>query len=109
MQDKHFIVADHLESSALLERFLADCEALSEEIQGESYSFTYVADTIAAIYYHREYNSAEEFISENRDFIDDERAEWVKYMWRTMDTLSEEQKANIVIESLTQMPAIAEF
>ncbi len=109
MSDKHFTVSDRLEPAALLERFLSECAALSDEIQGDKYSFTYVADTVAAIYYHREYESAEAFITENRDYIDEERAEWVKYMWRTMDSLTEEQKANIVIESLTQMPAIAEF
>ncbi len=109
MQDKHFSVPDFLEPAALLERFLSDCEALSDEMKDEKYSFTYVADTVAAIYYHREYESADAFIMENREYIDEERAEWVKYMWRTMDTLSEEQKASIVIESLTQMPAAAEF
>ncbi len=109
MSDKEFQISDFLESGALLERFLSDCEALSEELGGDKQVFTYVADTIAAIYYHREYPSSEEFIANNRDYIDEERAEWIKYMWRTMDSLTEEQKANIVIESLTQMPAAAEF
>jgi len=98
-------VSDTLEAGLLLERFLADCEALSQELEGDTYQFTYVADTVAAIYYHREYESATQFIEENKNFIDEERAEWVQYMWRTLDTMTDEQKANIVIESLTQMPA----
>jgi len=40
----------------------------------------------------------------NSEYIDDERGEWVKYMWRTLDSMSEEQKSDVVIESLTQIP-----
>jgi hypothetical protein len=103
-----FVVSDVLETGMLLERFLADCQALSDEYEGDVYSFTYVADTIAAIYYHREYGTAKDFLDENADYIDEERSEWVKYMWRTLDTMTEEQKANVVIESLTQLPVTAE-
>ena len=108
MKDK-FITSDYLDTGLLLERFLADCQALSEEIQGDTYSFTYVADTVAAIYYHREYESSSEFIEENRDYLDTERIEWVKYMWRTLDTMTDEQRANIVIESLTQLPVVLDL
>jgi len=103
-----FKVEDSLQPTFLLERFLSDCEALCNEIEGDAYSFTYVADTIAAVYYHREYDSAEQFIQENQDFIDDERAEWVQYMWRTLDSMTEEQKSNIVIESIGQMQTVQE-
>lgn len=108
MQERDFPIADCLDTALLLERFLADCESLSEEMEGDDYQFTYVADTVAAIYYHREYETAEQFIDENHEFMDEERAEWVRYMWRTLDTMTEEQKANIVIESLTQMPALTD-
>ncbi len=68
-------VYGYLDVGLLLERFLSDCQAMSEEMDEDSYSLTYVADTIAAIYYHREYESAEEFIQENADYLDSERRE----------------------------------
>jgi hypothetical protein len=103
MYDGDF-VKDFLEANNLLERFLSDCYRLSEEAGMNEFNYSYMADTIAAIYYHREYNSCEEFLSVNSDYIDDERQEWVKYMWRTLDSMSAEQRAEVVIESLTQIP-----
>ncbi len=105
MYDADFQVGDYLDPGLLLERFLSDCQALSDEMKGDDYSFSYMADTIAAIYYYREYNSCEEFIKENSEYIDEERSEWVKYMWRTLDTMTDEQRADVIIESLSQMPA----
>lgn len=105
MYEADFQVGDYLDPGLLLERFLSDCQALSDEMKGDDYSFSYMADTVAAIYYYREYNSCEEFINENADFIDEERSEWVKYMWRTLDTMTDEQRADVIIESLSQMPA----
>lgn len=106
---ENFKVGNFLDVGLLLERFLSDCQAISEEIEGDTYSFTYMADTVAAVYYHREYASAQEFIDENQDFIDEERSEWVKYMWKTLDSMTEEQKANIVIESLTQLSTVVDY
>jgi hypothetical protein len=103
MYDGDF-VKDFLEAGTLLERFLSDCHRLSEEAGMDEFHYSYMADTVAAIYYHREYSSCEEFLSVNADYIDDERKEWVKYMWRTLDSMSAEQRAEVVIESLTQIP-----
>jgi len=64
-----------------------------------------MADTIAAIYYYREYNSCQEFIQRNSEFIDDERRDWVTYMWRTLDSMTDVQRADVIIESLSQMHA----
>lgn len=106
MYEADFEVRDYLDPGILLERFLSDCQTLSEESAVDDYTFSYVADTIAAIYYYREYNSSDEFIQENLDCLDTERKEWVKYMWRTLDTMSDQQRADVVIESLTQLPAV---
>lgn len=105
MYEADFQVKDHLDPGGLLEKFLSDCQSISEETGTDDYTFSYVADTIAAIYYYREYNSSDEFIGENSDCLDDDRKEWVKYMWRTLDTMTDEQRADVVIESLTQLPA----
>lgn len=104
MYDGDIYVKDYLEPGALLERFLTDCQKLNDETAPDEFTYSYMADTIAAIYYHREYNSCADFLNINADYIDDERAEWVKYMWRTLDSMSEEQKSDVVIESLTQIP-----
>ncbi len=106
---EEFKISNYIDVGLLLERFLSDCQAISEEIDGDSYSYTYMADTVAAVYYHREYDSAIEFIEENKDFIDQERAEWVRYMWKTLDAMTEEQRANIVVESLSQLSAVADY
>jgi hypothetical protein len=103
MYDGDF-VKDFLEPAVLLERFLSDCQKMNEEAGMDEFNYSYMADTVAAIYYHREYNSSEEFLSVNAEYIDDEREEWVKYMWRTLDSMSNEQRAEVVIESLTQIP-----
>jgi hypothetical protein len=92
--------------SLLLERFLEDCQQATRNCDRENYSYSYMADTIAAIYYYREYNSCEEFLKANKEFLDEERCEWVKYMWRTLDTMSNQQRAELIIESLTQMPSL---
>lgn len=105
MYEAHFEVQDQMDPGLLLERFLSDCQALVDEVDADDYTYSYMADTIAAIYYYREYNSSEEFICENDSFLDDERREWVKYMWRTLDTMSDQQRAEVIIESLTQLPA----
>ena len=107
MYNENFATKDYLDPGALLERFLSDCQRLNESFGKEEFTYSYMADTIAAIYYHREYNSSEEFLSVNANHIDSDRAEWVKYMWRTLDSMSEEQKADVVIESLTQIPVIS--
>lgn len=104
MYEADFQVQDHLDPGLLLERFLSDCQALVDEVAVDDYTYSYMADTIAAIYYYREYNSAEEFIRENDAHLDDERREWVKYMWRTLATMSDKQRADVIIESLTQIP-----
>lgn len=101
-------MGDYLDVSLLLERFLSDCQAISEEIDGDAYSFTYIADTIAAIYYFREYDSADEFIQENKDFIDEERADWVRYMWKSLNSMKDEERSEFVIDSLTQISAVAD-
>lgn len=106
MYDGEYYVKDCIDPGVLLERFLSDCQSVSEKLDGDAYSFSYMADTIAAIYYHREYNSCDEFIGVNGQYLDQERSEWVKYMWRTLDTMTDEQRADVVIESLTQMPAL---
>lgn len=106
---KDFEVYDYLDTNLLLERFLSDCQAISEEIDGDSSSFTYVADTIAAVYYHREYDGSEDFITDNKDYIDEERAEWVRYMWKTLDSMDISQRSNIIIESLNQLSAVADY
>jgi hypothetical protein len=95
-----------INASLLLERFLADCQKTTELCDHDTYSYSYMADTIAAIYYYREYNSCEEFLKANKEFLDEERCEWVKYMWRTLDTMSHQQRAELIIESLTQMPSM---
>lgn len=105
MYEADFEVQDQLDPGLLLERFLSDCQAVVDRVEVDDYTYSYMADTIAAIYYYREYNSSEEFIRENDAFLDDERREWVKYMWRTLDTMDERQRADVVIESLTQIPA----
>ena len=105
MYEADFDVQDHLDPGLLLERFLSDCQSVVDKVEVDDYTYSYMADTIAAIYYYREYNSSDEFIQENDAFLDDERREWVKYMWRTLDTMSDGQRADVVIESLTQIPA----
>lgn len=107
--DQNFQISDSVNQALLLERFLADCQALSDEAPGDVYAFTYVADTVAAIYYYREYESVEAFIKENEEYLDEERVEWVRYMWRTLDTMTDEQRANIVIESLSQLPIVIDI
>jgi hypothetical protein len=104
-EGKHSI-GDCINPSLLLERFLTDCQEMTEKIECDSYSYSYMADTIAAIYYYREYRSCEEFLKANGEFLDQERCEWVKYMWRTLDTMSNEQRAELIIESLVQMPSL---
>ncbi len=104
MSRKEFQVGDYLEPNVLLERFLTDCQVISENMGGDDYTFSYVADTIAAIYYHREFASCEEFLRENTEHLDEDRTEWVKYMWRTLDTMTDAQRAEVVIESLAQIP-----
>ena len=106
MYEADFEVRDYIDPGILLERFLSDCQTFREESVKDDYTFSYVADTIAAIYYYREYNSSDEFIQENLDCLDTERKEWVKYMWRTLDTMSDQQRADVVIESLTQLPVV---
>ena len=106
---EEFKIPNYLDVDLLLERFLSDCQAISEEIDGDPQSFTYMADTIAAIYYYREYDNSSEFIDENHDYIDNDRAEWVRYMWKTLDSMSEEQRSNMVIESLNQLSSVADF
>jgi hypothetical protein len=106
MRNEDFSVGETVSSALLLERFLSDCQALAEESPDDPFSFTYVADTIAAIYYYREYSSIENFLSANGDQIDNERTEWVRYMWRTLDSMTEEQIANVIIESLTHLPVL---
>ena len=78
MYDGGFDVADQLDPGILLERFLSDCQRLSDDLGGDDFTFSYIADTIAAIYYYREYNSCNEFLSENAGYIDDDRSEGVK-------------------------------
>jgi hypothetical protein len=95
---------EFLDSSQLLEKFLLYCQVYGENTREEDYTYSYIADTIASIYYYRCYDSCEEFLFENADCIDSERAEWVKYMWRTLDSMTEEQRAEVVIESLNQLP-----
>lgn len=107
MYNEEFYVKDQLDSGVLLERFLSDCQKLNDDTGMDEFTYSYMADTIAAIYYHREYNSCDEFLSINADYIDEERGEWVKYMWKTLDSMSEEQKSDVVIESLTQIPVTA--
>jgi hypothetical protein len=97
---------DCINPSLLLERFLTDCQEMTEKIECDSYSYSYMADTIAAIYYYREYSSCAEFLKVNGEHLDQERCEWVKYMWRTLDTMSNEQRADLIIESLIQMPSL---
>lgn len=104
-----FKIGNNLDNGLLLERFLSDCQAISEEIEGDPHSFTYVADTIAAVYYFREYDSADDFIEENKDYIDEEREEWVRYMWKTLDSMDDVQRSNIVIESISQLSAVADY
>lgn len=105
MYDDGLRMKDHIDPGQLLEKFLSDCQRISDESTSDNYTIAYMADTVAAIYYYREYNSCEDFLYENQNQIDEERAEWVKYMWRTLDSMTESQRAEIVIESLTQIPA----
>lgn len=105
MYEADFTIQDHLDPGLLLERFLSDCQSIVDKVEVDGYTYSYMADTIAAIYYYREYNSSDEFIVENDNFLDEERREWVKYMWRTLDTMSDQQRADVIIESLTQIPA----
>lgn len=104
-QDFH--INEYLDTALLLERFLADCQALSEEFKGDLTSFAYTADTIAAVYYHREYDSAVEFIKENSEYIDKEREDWVRRIWKTLDQMDEEHKAELVIESLSHLNSVS--
>jgi hypothetical protein len=106
MLDGNFI-EDHLDPGVLLEQFLSYCQNYSEVNEVDDYTYSYIADTIASIYYYREYNSCEEFLVRNADQIDTDRAEWVQYMWRTLDSMTDEQRAEVVIESLTQMPELS--
>ncbi len=99
-----FQVSDYLDPNGILERFLTDCQSISEEIGGDDYTFSYIADTIAAIYYYRQYSSCEQFLQENAEHLDEDRTEWVKYMWRTLDSMTDAQRAEVVIESLAQIP-----
>ena len=103
MYDKHFHIESTLNQESLLERFLADCLALSEEIEGDTFNFTYVADTIAALYYYRAYDSLGHFLEENKPYIDSERASWAQYMWNTFDAMTEEERSDLIIESITQI------
>jgi hypothetical protein len=105
MYDGEFTVKDQIDPGHLLERFLSDCQRISDDIDSEDYTLAYMADTVAAIFYYREYNSCEDFLYQNQSHIDNERSEWVKYMWRTLDTMTDSQRADVVIESLSQMPA----
>lgn len=106
MRNEDLYVGETLSSGLLLERFLSDCQTLADECPNDPFSFTYVADTIAAIYYYREYSSLEDFLKENEGEIDEERSEWVRYMWRTLGSMTDEQIANVVIESLTHLPVL---
>ncbi len=106
MYENEFIVLDKVKVSDLLNRFLENCQELSER-STDDYTLSYVADTVAAIYYYREYDSCESFLQANTDAIDDERAEWVRYMWRTLNSMDDVQRAEVVIESLTQLPAVS--
>lgn len=106
MYEEKNSLGDSIKANLLLERFLSDCQTLTEKSKSDTYSYSYMADTIAAIYYYREYNSCEEFLKINGEYLDPERCEWVKYMWRTLDTMSNEQRAELIIESLVQMPTM---
>jgi hypothetical protein len=106
MYESEFTASDKIDSNALLGIFLEHCQNLVDD-GSDDYTLSYVADTVAAIYYYREFDSCEKFLQVNADAIDEERADWVKYMWRTLDSMDEFQRADVVIESLTQLPAIS--
>jgi hypothetical protein len=106
MLDGYF-AEDQLDPGVLLEKFLSYCQNYNEDNEVDDYTYSYIADTIASIYYYREYNSCEEFLVKNADQVDKDRAEWVQYMWRTLDSMSDEQRAEVVIESLAQMPELS--
>lgn len=103
-----FVVDDTINNGLLLDRFLHFCQEISAE-GTDDYTLSYVADTIAAIYYHREYSSAEEFIKVHEEAIDENRKEWVRYMWSTLDGMNEKQRAEIAIESITHLPSFSKL
>lgn len=104
MYRDEFQVGNYLDADILLERFLNDCQEMSDQLGTDDYTFSYVADTIAAIYYHRKYVDCSSFLMENRNYLDEDRIEWVRYMWRTLDAMTDAQRAEVVIESLAQIP-----
>lgn len=104
MYNDDFQVGNYLDIELLLERFLNDCQEMSSDFGTDDYTFSYVADTIAAIYYHRKYVNCFNFLTENKDHLDEDRIEWVRYMWRTLDAMTDAQRAEVVIESLAQIP-----
>lgn len=106
MLEGNFYVEDFIDPGVLLERFLTYCNQLCEDPDFDDYSYSYIADTVAAIYYYREYNSCEDFLVTNAGHIDKDRAEWVQYMWRTLDTMTDEQRSEVIIESLSQIPTL---
>lgn len=103
MKHDDFIVTSKLNSNLLLEKFLVDCHDLIDRYPDDSLCIAYLADSIAMIYYHREYATLEEFLDENEEFIDEDKKEWVMNNWSHLDQMSEHERAELIIESLNQI------
>ncbi|MCH2226350.1 MAG: hypothetical protein MK033_01125 [Candidatus Caenarcaniphilales bacterium] len=103
MKHEDFIVDTKLNSNLLLEKFLVDCHELIDQNPDDSLCIAYLADSIAMIYYHREYATLEEFLEENNEFIDEDKKEWVINNWSHLDQMSESERAELVIESVNQI------
>ncbi|NQY79429.1 MAG: hypothetical protein HRT47_03850 [Candidatus Caenarcaniphilales bacterium] len=103
MKHEDFIVDTKLNSNLLLEKFLVDCHELIDEHPDDSLCIAYLADSIAMIYYHREYATLDEFLEENEEFIDEDKKEWVINNWAHLDQMSEGERAELIIESVNQI------
>jgi hypothetical protein len=45
----------------------------------------------------------EEFLYGNEEFIDEDKKEWVMNNWSHLDQMSEQERAELIIESLNQI------
>lgn len=103
MKHEDFVVATKLKTGLLLEKFLKDCHDLIEQNENDSLCIAYLADSIAMIYYYREYATLEEFIHDNDEYISADKKEWVTNNWYHLDAMTELQRANLIIESINQI------
>jgi hypothetical protein len=99
----NFIVENKLNASGLLEKFLKDCHDLIDRYPNDSLCVAYLADSIAMIYYYREYATLEEFLHDNEEYISDDKREWVINNWIHLEEMTEEERANLIIESVGQI------